>query len=446
MPVRPRTRWLLIAIAAIFTAAAFALALRALVNFDRYRPQVISYLQQKLGKQVEIGGLTLTFFPPSIRVDDFGVKNPPLFPRGYIAKIARVDAELDFRALLHRQVIIKSLVLDNPVIHLTSDPDGPWNFENPNARVSQNTLPLGVIYKLQIKRGELIASNLLPSDAPGPVFFQAHDISAELEDVNLIGIISLSSSSASDGQGLVRAVRLRFGTVDARNFSAKFQLSPRKVLFNDAKAEVYGGGVGGTLSFDLSGNNPAFTANMRFGGIEVAHLLSAFEHARGKMNGKMEGDLALAGEIEHTPRPLTGMRGKGHVTLRHGEVPSLQLNANLMKLVRFNNLGPAKENPSSFNLISTDLELANLRILSKAIDIDGYGVDIDGSGSVKVDGSDELDYQGVAQITTKQGFFTNTFARLAGATVKDGKLSFPFRVGGTVDAPVFSKSKAAHRH
>jgi autotransporter translocation and assembly factor TamB len=73
----------------------------------------------------------------------------------------------------------------------------------------------------------------------------------------------------------------------------------------------------------------------------------------------------------------------------------------------------------SFNLISTDLEPANLRIASRTIDIDGYGVDVDGSGSVS--GSDELDFSGVAQITTKRGFFTNTFARLSGATlvVKD---------------------------
>ena len=444
MLVRSRTRFLPIAIAAILTAG-FVLAIRALVNFDRYRPQVISYLQEKLGKQVEIGRLTLKLFPLSIRVEDFGVKNPPIFPAGYITKIARVDAELDLRALLHRQVIIKSLVLDHPLIHLISDPDGPWNFGHPNARASQHTLPLGVIYKLQIKRAELMASNLLPSDAPGPVFFEAHDISADLEDVNLIGIISLASSSASDGQGMVRAGRLRFGTLDARNFSSKFELAPRKVFFNDIKALVYGGGVGGALSFDLSGRNPTFAANVRFSGINVAHLLSAFEHGRGKMNGKMEGELVLAGEIEHTPRPLTGIRGKGHITVRDGEVPTLQLNANLMKLVRFNNLGPAKEKPSSFNLISTDLELANLRILCKAIDIDGYGVDIDGFGSVKVDGSDELDYEGVAQITTKQGFFTNTFARFAGATLKDGKLSFPFRVGGTVGAPVFSKSPA-HSH
>jgi hypothetical protein len=46
------------------------------------------------------------------------------------------------------------------------------------------------------------------------------------------------------------------------------------------------------------------------------------------------------------------------------------------------NLGPAKNDPSPFNLITTDLELDNQRISSHVIDIDGYGVDVDGSGSV----------------------------------------------------------------
>jgi hypothetical protein len=133
------------------------------------------------------------------------------------------------------------------------------------------------------------------------------------------------------------------------------------------------------------------------------------------------------------------MRGAGQVTVRNGQVPSLKLNANLMKLAHFNDLGPAKENPDSFSSISTDLELANLRITSHTIDIDGYGVDVDGSGSVSVSGSDDLNYQGVAAITTKQGFLTNTFARFEGAKLKDGKLSFPFRIQGTIGSPKFSK-------
>jgi hypothetical protein len=135
------------------------------------------------------------------------------------------------------------------------------------------------------------------------------------------------------------------------------------------------------------------------------------------------------------------MHGAGHVTVCKGQLPSLKLNANLMKLAHFNDLGPAQNDPSSFNLITTDLELDNEQISSKVIDLDGYGVDVDGSGSVSVSGSDALSYRGLAEITTQQGFFTNTIARLSGATLKDGKLQFPFRIGGTINSPVFSKGK-----
>jgi uncharacterized protein involved in outer membrane biogenesis len=439
MAIRRRTGLIAVGIAALFLLA-LSFAGPALIKVDRYRPQVISYLQEKTGKQIEIGRLTLTFFPVAIHIDHFGVKNPPIFPRGYVVQVARIDAELSVVALLHRQVAIKSLVLEDPVLNLTSDPDGPWNFENPQAQVSQSTFPLGVISRVQIKRGQLIASNLLPSDAAGPIFFEAHEISCDLEQVNLVEIINPSSSSM-DGQGNLKAGLLRFGWVEVRNMESKFRLEARHVFFTDVKAEVYDGSAAGDLTFDLSGKNTSFKTNARVNGINVAQLLAGFPNGGGKMTGKMEGDVKLAGEISHSLRPLEGMHGAGHVTVRNGQLPSLKLNANLMKLAHFNDLGPAKDDPSSFKLMTTDLELDNQRISSKVIDLDGYGVDVDGSGSVSVSGSDELNYRGLAEITTKETFFTNTVARLSGAALKDGKLQFPFRVGGTIDSPVFSKGK-----
>jgi uncharacterized protein involved in outer membrane biogenesis len=439
MTMRRKTGLILVGITAILLLALI-FVLPALINVDRYRPQVESYLQQKTGKQIEIGRLALTFFPVAIHIDHLGVKNPPIFPSGYVVQVARIDAKLSVGALLHRQVVIKSLVLEEPIFNMTSDPDGPWNFENPQSQTSETAFPLGVISRVQIKRGQLIASNLLPSDAAGPVFFEAHEISCDLEQVNLMGIINPSSSS-TDGEGSLKAGLLRFGAVEARNLESKLRLEARHVFFVDVKAEIYGGNAAGALSFDLSGKNVSFKTNARLSAINVAQLLAAFPNGGGKMTGKMEGDVRLAGVIEHSSQPLAGIHGAGHVTVRNGQVPSLKLNANLMKLAHFNDLGPAKNDPSSFNLITTDLELANQRISSRVIDIDGYGVDVDGSGSVSVSGSDELNYRGLAEITTKESFFTNTVARMSGATLKDGKLQFPFRVGGTIDSPVFSKGE-----
>jgi uncharacterized protein involved in outer membrane biogenesis len=409
------------------------------LNLERYRPQIISYFEESTGKKVEIRRLALTFYPKTtIHIDGFGVKSPPLFPPSYILKVPRADVVVDFWALLRRKVVIKSLVLENPEINLVSDPDGPWNFENPETKNSKNLFPLGIIDKVEIRQGTLIASNLLASDAPGPVFFEAHDIVSELDRVDLAAIVNPSSPSLN-GEGNWKAARLRFGAVETTNVNARFRLQSREIFFTGLTADVCAGKATGDFSVSLAENPASFKAEVRMNGINVSRLLAAFQEVRGRLTGNLAGDLTLAGQIEHTMSPLARMHGLGHVKLTNGQVPSLMLNSNLMKLAHFNDLGPAKENPASFSSISTDLQLENLRITSKLIDIDGYGVDVDGSGSVSVSGSDELNYQGVATITTKQGFWTKTFARFAGAKLNDGKLSFPFHIDGTVENPKFSR-------
>jgi uncharacterized protein involved in outer membrane biogenesis len=424
-------------VAAIFLAALVLIAL-AVFDADRYRPKLISYLQERTGKAVEISHLSFSLFPSSLRIQNFGMKNSFPFPAGYIAKATSIDIRIDTRQLLlHRRLVINSLVLDQPSINLISDPKGGWNFDNPHSD-SRETLDLGYIGNVEIQHGQLVASNHLSSNAPGQVFLEVHELNGTFENVDLGAIVS-PSSRAMGGQGMVRTDRMSFGAVDAGNLSFKLQLWAQQVFLAEVKADISGGHATGALFFDLTGKRPTFSCNARFVGIDVADLLDPFENGRGKMTGKMEGDLTLAGEIQHSVRPLAGIRGNGHVILNRGEVPNLELNANLAKLVRFNNHGPSAAKPSSFERISTDFQLANLRIRSERIDIDGYGVDVDGAGSFNADGSNELNYDGVAKITTQQGFFTNTFARIAGANVEKGLLSFPFHVAGTIETPVFSR-------
>ena len=114
MAIRRRTGLIVVGIAVLVLLALIFVG-PALIKVDRYRPRVISYLQEKTGKQVEIGRIALTLFPLSIHIDDFGVKSPPLFPSGYVVKVTQINAELSVTALLHRQVVaVKSLVLGIP--------------------------------------------------------------------------------------------------------------------------------------------------------------------------------------------------------------------------------------------------------------------------------------------------------------------------------------------
>jgi len=140
MATRRRIAVSLIVIAACLLAALAFLA-PVLLNLDRYRPEVISFFEANTGKKVEIGRLVLTFFPVTIHIENFGVKSPPLFPPSYIVKMARADAVLDFWALLHRKVVIRSLVLQDPEINLVSDPTAPGTSRIRRLRIPETRFP-----------------------------------------------------------------------------------------------------------------------------------------------------------------------------------------------------------------------------------------------------------------------------------------------------------------
>jgi hypothetical protein len=127
------------------------------------------------------------------------------------------------------------------------------------------------------------------------------------------------------------------------------------------------------------------------------------------------------------------------LTVHNGEFPSLNSNDNLKKMARFRDPKDAQRDASSFSSLSGDLDLANQRISSREVNIAFYGVDLQCAGGLGLTGSGTLDYQGVAKVLKKQGFFTNIFARtMHEAKEENGKLIFPIRINGTMVKPKFS--------
>jgi uncharacterized protein involved in outer membrane biogenesis len=426
----------------VLTGAVLALVF---TNPDRYRPEVITYLQNKTGKQIQIGRIGVSLFPTlSIRMYDFGVKNPKPFPPGYFFAAPTIDAEVDVSALLHRRIVIKSVVLDDPVINVISDPDGLWNFENAavlkGSGESDREPPpfsLGVISTVEIRGGRLLGSSLIdPSDRPGPVVFEARNISAQLKQVDFDVFTGPASSLVAEGG--FKADSVRFGSIITTNVESHLRILTKKVLFNNFSVEAHGGRASGDFSFDLAGSNTTFSADLQASGIDVAFLLTQFPEGQGKMTGKMQGNLKVEGEIEHSLNPLEGIHGSARITVRNGELPTLNQDKNMMKMTRFRDPGSASRAPSSFSSFSADMNLANRRISSRQINIAFYGIDVQCSGSLGVRGGGGLDYKGVASVLNSQGFFTNMMARMSGAKLEKGKLSFPIRIEGTLQNPKFS--------
>jgi hypothetical protein len=157
------------------------------------------------------------------------------------------------------------------------------------------------------------------------------------------------------------------------------------------------------------------------------------------MTGTLDGTAKMNGAVLNSPDPLAGITGSGQATIRNGRMPSLQLGSNLRALAKAAGVGPANGDPSSFSSISTDFRIADGRLSNNKISVVGNGVDVDGSGSMTMAGEGSLDYTGDASLAASGNNPLGTvLGGLAGAKVSNGKLIFPFTIGGTFAKPAFS--------
>ena len=424
-----------LAVVACVLLGLCAAAWYTVCNPDRYVPETVVYLQKKTGLQIEIQHVSVRLLPLSVRLYGVAAKNPKLFPPGYFLQAPEADATIPWMPLLHGQLVIRSLVVERPVIHLISDPDGLWNFQNPS---SANTEParfsMGTISSLQVKHGTLYGSGLIdPSDAPGPVVFTAEDFSGGVEQLKVSALNNASLKTSVVGSLTVEKVI--FGRIQLRKTHSQLQMEPAQFTFKNFTAKTYRGNVGGDFSFDFSGSKTRFNTDLRVSGVGINYLLAEFETGEPKITGMMEADMKLDGIIEHSANPLSEIHGTGHFTIRKGELTGLKGNKSLAQLVRFRDPGASSMPMSAFSSFRGDLDLNRQRIYSRQINVDFYGIDVDGSGSVDELNS-RLDYKGNATVETRQGFFVSTFARLfKGADSQHGRLVFPMRVTGTLNNP-----------
>ncbi|HEX5411895.1 MAG TPA: AsmA family protein [Terriglobia bacterium] len=464
MPTNTRKYLIVAAVVLVILAILCVLVVPMLVDVNRYRPQVAAMLESSTGKPARIGRLHLTLFPHvAIQVDDFALENPKGFPRGDFFKAQQIDALLETGPLWDRQIVIQSLIVKNPVIHLLSNSAGRWNYENPPTPASKTagappdggpSFSLGTISQVNIDGGQVTIANLLPSGAMGPTYFDGRGISCRFHDVNINAlsmpdpssgrssggrIIPASSNRApSVARGSFHADSLRFGNIQATSVDSGIQVFPKQAYLDNLALKLAGGTVKGEAASDFSQESPLFSARTSFQKIDVAQLLNAIPEARGKMSGTMQGNLDLHGEATHSSDPLSGLAGTGKVSIREGRLPTLQLNKNLLFMVRMAGVGATSGDPASFSSISADLNLANQQLASRRVTIVSNDLNVDASGVLDIAKSNLMKYTGTAQVPARQGGLTNLVANISGASFANGKLSFPFELNGTLDSPRFS--------
>ena len=493
------SRRLKLTAAALLTVALILLVVAVvvprLVNLDRYRPEVIANIERGTGRSAAIGRLTVSVLPTfAVRADDIAIGNPPGFPEGHLLEVRHVYAEINLRKLLDRRVEVSSLEFDHPTVNLLSTGDGRWNTEGPaRAPVRSATARRAAwapqpaaphrIARVVFEHGRVTLSNAAPSGVVEPASFEADEVTVELESVdpaalglNLMPaklrfqnrvmprLISrpgpdtgsrawfrpaLFDADAGAGvppppgpvaaHGTFTAKSARFDAAQAADLKSGIELRSGGVMLRQFSMDFAGGRVTGDLTWNSAAQPASYAAQIALANIDLARLLAPFPGASGKITGTLEGQLRLDGLNLPSSDPLANKEGQGQIAVRNGTLPTLQLNRNLMDLMK--NLlktRPEAGGPSSFQSITADLEIGGGEIRSRQITILGNGMDIDASGALALAGEGRLDYQGVSKMDARKNGFEGIVAGLLGSKVSaDGKINVLFTLAGTLDRPRF---------
>ncbi|WP_426687503.1 AsmA family protein [Rhodanobacter ginsengiterrae] len=100
-----------------------------LIDANDFRPQIQVSLGQALGREVTLGKLHVSVWSGSLDADRIRIGDDPAFGRQAFVSAGslRLGVEL-WPLLLHRQLHITSLTLQQPTVRLLQDRAGRWNF------------------------------------------------------------------------------------------------------------------------------------------------------------------------------------------------------------------------------------------------------------------------------------------------------------------------------
>ena len=106
-----------------------AAAIHVFVDANTFRPMIESRLTAALSRKVTLGDLNLSVMTGSLVANDLTIAEDPKFGQTpfFTAKRLRIGVQMK-PLIFHRQLIVRSLEVDAPQIHLIRSEDGIWNF------------------------------------------------------------------------------------------------------------------------------------------------------------------------------------------------------------------------------------------------------------------------------------------------------------------------------
>lgn len=395
-----------------------------------FKEQALQAAHKELGADVQIDELKVSLFS-GVELRGVTIGNPPGFPGNLVTANSFV---LHYRLwpLLSRRVEIEELSLDRPVITLSQNDQGRWNYEKigtpetqtnpasitppsttpPASAKSETSVPLDIVLsKFAITQGAVS----MVSDSNKPI--------VKLDGINFSSSVSLTGNKlAGSGNAGIDKIDLS-EKLFVEKVATVLQLGADRVTLQSLRGELGGGTISGNVSVNYA-TGLEYAVSVQLTNSDVAKLL---QDAGAKQS--ISGKLNVVTSLTSTGGVPT-IIGNGRVEIDNGqltETPILSLLAGILQIDALRNL--------SFDQLLVEYSISNNVLQTPVIRLSSPQVQITGSGFVSLD---RYTLHHDLRITLAKGALDGSLLpgiRDLFAEQPDGSLTLDFKVWGPYHSP-----------
>jgi len=294
----------------ILVIVAGALIFVATFDVNRYRGTIQSELEKRLGRQVSLGDMHLRVFPPRFGVQDLAIADDPRFsPDAPFVKAKELDVAVKLLPLLHKQVEISSLDLQQPTVNLIKNQAGGWNFASighPSETGNSQTQPMPEATKR-------------PAEAPAPNSIQPNPAPEQQFSLGELtikdGQISLLDQTQSKTPSLYNHIDV---TLKDFSLNTPFTIDAATHMAGTGTEEIRLQGQGGPIAEQDLSKTP-FHGTLDIKQVEITDLTKFLNSPA--LNGT---DGVMTGQIKIT-NDSGKLTAEGETNIEKGRVRGMEL-------------------------------------------------------------------------------------------------------------------------
>ena len=164
-----------IAAAVIGVVVVAVAAVPLFVNVNTFRPLIEEQLTTAIGRQTKLGDLSLSLLSGTVVAHDLAIADDPQYGAQPFVTAKEFRIGVQMRPLIfHKQILVNSLEIDTPQIHLVHAASGAWNFSTIGQSAANRTpqqkqqsiMPDLTVDSFAIKNGHATVENLPATGAP----------------------------------------------------------------------------------------------------------------------------------------------------------------------------------------------------------------------------------------------------------------------------------------